>query len=128
MQSLFATITILGRRAAFGRRVVPGSLRNMASAVATQAPMSVEQEADLTHHSEDAITLPPIIQKPKLFGREFYESIGSPKHIVAPMVDQSEFVSTSLRNPSHDHRFGASYHGLSRPSKPQSRLCLRIHQ
>ena len=31
--------------------------------------------------------------KPKLFGRAFYESIGSPKYVVAPMVDQSEFVS-----------------------------------
>lgn len=29
---------------------------------------------------------------PKLHGRAFYESIGSPKHIVAPMVDQSEFA------------------------------------
>ena len=29
----------------------------------------------------------------KLHGRAFYESIGSPKAIVAPMVDQSEFVS-----------------------------------
>lgn len=28
----------------------------------------------------------------KLHGRAFYESVGSPKFIVAPMVDQSEFV------------------------------------
>lgn len=31
--------------------------------------------------------------KEKLFGRKFYESIGSPKYVVAPMVDRSEFVS-----------------------------------
>ena len=30
----------------------------------------------------------------KLHGRAFYESIGSPKMVVAPMVDRSEFVST----------------------------------
>lgn len=30
--------------------------------------------------------------KHKLHGRAFYESIGSPKFVVAPMVDQSEFV------------------------------------
>lgn len=34
--------------------------------------------------------------KPKLHGRAFYESIGSPKYILAPMVDQSEFVSFPL--------------------------------
>lgn len=33
-------------------------------------------------------------QREKLFGRKFYESIGSPKYVVAPMVDRSEFVST----------------------------------
>ncbi|KAK0711080.1 dihydrouridine synthase-domain-containing protein [Lasiosphaeris hirsuta] len=30
--------------------------------------------------------------KKKLHGRAFYESIGSPKYILAPMVDQSEFA------------------------------------
>lgn len=30
--------------------------------------------------------------KAKLHGRAFYESIGSPKFVLAPMVDQSEFV------------------------------------
>ncbi len=36
----------------------------------------------------------PQAAKPKkLHGRAFYESIGSPKFILAPMVDQSEFVS-----------------------------------
>lgn len=34
----------------------------------------------------------PATAKPKLHGRAFYESIGSPKFVVAPMVDQSEFV------------------------------------
>src|SRR5690242_3137831 len=31
-------------------------------------------------------------KKAKLHGRAFYESIGSPKLILAPMVEQSEFV------------------------------------
>jgi len=31
-------------------------------------------------------------KKRKLHGRAFYESIGSPKLILAPMVEQSEFV------------------------------------
>lgn len=33
----------------------------------------------------------------KLHGRAFYESIGSPKLILAPMVEQSEFVRCALR-------------------------------
>jgi hypothetical protein len=31
-------------------------------------------------------------KKTKLHGRAFYESIGSPKLVLAPMVEQSEFV------------------------------------
>lgn len=34
----------------------------------------------------------PATKRRKLTGRAFYESIGSPKYVLAPMVDQSEFV------------------------------------
>ncbi|CAI6088902.1 unnamed protein product [Clonostachys chloroleuca] len=37
-------------------------------------------------------TSTPSTGSSKLHGREFYESIGKPKFIVAPMVDQSEFA------------------------------------
>ena len=33
-------------------------------------------------------------ERPKLHGRAFYESLGSPKVVLAPMVDQSEYVCT----------------------------------
>lgn len=36
--------------------------------------------------------LPSPATRRKLKGRAFYESLGSPKMILAPMVDQSEFV------------------------------------
>jgi tRNA-dihydrouridine synthase 1 len=35
----------------------------------------------------------------KLHGRAFYESIGSPKLVLAPMVEQSEFVRLHLSIP-----------------------------
>lgn len=49
-----------------------------------------------THATEISATGPEASAvKPKLHGRAFYESIGNPKYILAPMVDQSEFVRFS---------------------------------
>lgn len=56
---------------------VPCTFRGVATMTATEAAKGAE---------------PP----KKLHGRAFYESIGSPKFIVAPMVDQSEFVCLAL--------------------------------
>lgn len=44
------------------------------------------------HFPSPALRHQSIKMAPKLRGRAFYESLGSPKHIVAPMVDQSEFA------------------------------------
>lgn len=38
-------------------------------------------------------TMPKLSLKHKLVGRDFYKSLGSPKKVLAPMVDRSEFVS-----------------------------------
>lgn len=54
----------------------------MAASAETQ-PVSEAQNAPVDVTSQ---------LRKKLLGREFYESIGSPKYIVAPMVDRSEFV------------------------------------
>ncbi|KAJ5994817.1 tRNA-dihydrouridine(16/17) synthase [Penicillium waksmanii] len=44
--------------------------------------------------AQNGAELPSAVAAPqkKLLGRQFYESIGSPKYIVAPMVDRSEFA------------------------------------
>ncbi|KAI1742200.1 FMN-linked oxidoreductase [Xylaria scruposa] len=42
--------------------------------------------------SPSTATSAPAPTKTKLHGRAFYESLGSPKFVVAPMVDQSEFA------------------------------------
>jgi hypothetical protein len=41
----------------------------------------------------------PMLPHKKLHGRAFYESIGSPTVVLAPMVDQSEFVSHQCVSP-----------------------------
>lgn len=50
--------------------------------------------AKITTMAEDiaAAVADPTVRPVKLHGRAFYESIGSPRYIVAPMVDQSEFA------------------------------------
>ncbi|KAM5435415.1 tRNA dihydrouridine synthase [Microsporum canis] len=47
---------------------------------------------------------PKSAMKKKLHGREFYESIGSPKMIIAPMVDRSEFAWRMLTRSFMDSR------------------------
>ncbi|KAI9673768.1 MAG: hypothetical protein M1829_004005 [Trizodia sp. TS-e1964] len=58
------------------------------------APELVNSSAPLLQAlpSADFSPTSQAIAKPKLFGRAFYESIGSPKIVLAPMVDQSEFA------------------------------------
>lgn len=46
--------------------------------------------------ANEATPSPKAVAKSKLHGRAFYESIGSPKFVLAPMVDQSEFVHPHL--------------------------------
>jgi hypothetical protein len=60
------------------------------SELAQSSAVAVEIHKDDGTHTHDS--------RRKLFGRKFYESIGSPKFIVAPMVDRSEFVWPSLRS------------------------------
>lgn len=69
----------------FLSRLRPGLLRNMAISESVLGP---ELAAETSR--EDGTQLHT--SGKKLFGREFYRSIGSPKFVVAPMVDRSEFV------------------------------------
>lgn len=64
------------------------------------ARMTIEQPQSKASEdaplSQDVGTSPKGMAGKKLFGREFYKSLGSPTMILAPMVDRSEFVSTNI--------------------------------
>lgn len=72
----------------------------IASAAAMASTLAQSPDGGVTRAAAPAVAAAAHDQpaKPKkLHGRAFYESIGSPKFIVAPMVDQSEFVSCPWR-------------------------------
>jgi tRNA-dihydrouridine synthase 1 len=60
---------------------------------ASMAAPSSELQQSMTTNG----TISPSTAAKKLHGRAFYESIGSPKFVLAPMVDQSEFVRVPLQ-------------------------------
>src|SRR3569833_1930289 len=70
-------------------------LRTMASPAAA-AGMVVTETAAAAAATSPAAAPSSASRPEKLHGLAFYESIGSPKFIVAPMVDQSEFVRVFL--------------------------------
>lgn len=62
-----------------------------------QTATAAQSAASVPLTTQDAASPLPNEQA-RLRGRAFYESIGSPKFVLAPMVDQSEFVlHSSLR-------------------------------
>lgn len=83
------TIYLLPRRISGGALAVAptGTFRSLTRLFAT---MSTETGSSAPAHSNGVATANGT--KTKLHGRAFYESIGSPKMILAPMVEQSEFV------------------------------------
>ena len=56
---------------------------------------NIHTQAERSQGSGSMESLPTTARR-KLEGRAFYESLGSPRLILAPMVDQSEFVSFFL--------------------------------
>ncbi|KAB5570192.1 putative dihydrouridine synthase family protein [Coniochaeta sp. 2T2.1] len=93
------------------------TVATMASSSTTTTTMTTTRTTEASAQPVmSALMAEPVVQsapapaaapKTKLHGRAFYESIGSPKHIIAPMVDQSEFAWRMLARtflPESDRR------------------------
>ena len=75
---------------------LPGRLSHSSRYSATMPGSQINSIADEPQTPTFA-NLPSPPKRRKLTGRAFYESLGSPKTILAPMVDQSEFVRCFIR-------------------------------
>lgn len=79
---------------AFGGAIAPtrtlGLPRRYFATMAAETTLEVQRETNGV--LRDNGVAQPNGKRRKLHGRAFYESIGSPKLILAPMVEQSEFV------------------------------------
>ena len=76
---------------------VPSERSHRSSFTATMPGSQIKSMADDEPQAPTSANLPSPPQRRKLTGRAFYESLGSPKMILAPMVDQSEFVRCFIR-------------------------------
>lgn len=104
--STLQLILIALRLTRFTARLGPLSLRTMATSTLTPthtadcpaAPTLSTNPATVSTPAQPAalpasLRLQPVAEHEKLGGHDFWDSIGKPKFVVAPMVDQSELVS-----------------------------------
>ena len=93
LERLLEQATRLGRRVLQRIAHLDSSIQTAWSAKALK--MGIDSGLSGKAHgypmAESTQSSPPAKRK-KITGRPFYESLGSPKMILAPMVDQSEFV------------------------------------
>lgn len=96
---VFSTSTCMSRAVGYSNfhhrmRILQSVLRKVRWPTSTPKTSTYATMAQVEPSNTVQATNPA--KRVKLTGRAFYESIGSPKMIVAPMVDRSEFVSPSL--------------------------------
>lgn len=89
---LVPTVAFVQRSlSACARRILSPNTPRYTRTMATTNSTSGNAPAESTQPPTDT-TASEASKPTKLHGRAFYESLGSPKFVLAPMVDQSEFV------------------------------------